>query len=255
MKFRQIVLTLCAAGLASGSLFAGDDAALNSAKDKISKALGVGRESISASPVPGLYEVQHDHDFGYASGDGKYFLRGDLVDVENGEQITENRRRVDRLNALAALGDQNYIEFAPPPPIAAKYLVTVFTDVDCGYCRKLHSEVSEYNARGIAIRYAFYPRSGPDTESWRRAEAVWCATDRKMALTRAKQGGDMKLKGTACANPIDREYKLAEQLGIRGTPMLVLPNGDIYPGYAPPTVLAAKLAEIDAAAAAKPKKG
>jgi thiol:disulfide interchange protein DsbC len=255
MKCRQIILTLCAAGLASASLFAADDAALDSAKDKISKALGVGREAVSASPVQGIYEVQHDHDFAYATGDGKYLLRGELINVESGEEITENHRRTDRLGALAALGDQNYIEFAPPPPIAAKYLITVFTDVDCGYCRKLHSQIDEYNAKGITIRYAFYPRSGPNTESWRRAEAVWCAADRKVALTRAKQGNDIKFKGAACANPIEREYKLAEQLGIRGTPMLVLPNGDIYPGYAPPNVLAAKLAELDAAAAAKRKKG
>lgn len=255
MKLHQIALSLFVAGLASASLFAADDAAIDGAKDKISKALGVGRESISASPVQGLYEVKHDHDFGYASSDGKYFLRGDLINVESGEQITESHRRTDRLGALAALGDQNYIEFAPSPPIAARYLVTVFTDVDCGYCRKLHSQVDEYNAKGIAIRYAFYPRSGPNTDSWRRAEAVWCAADRKSAMTRAKQGGDVKLNGNACANPIEREFKLAEQLGIRGTPMMVLPNGDIYPGYAPPNVLAAKLAEIDASAAAKPKKG
>jgi thiol:disulfide interchange protein DsbC len=250
MMLRRLALMLSAACLAA-PLFAADDPALEAARDKIGKALGVPRDAVNESPLPGIYEVLHEHDFAYATADGKYLLRGDLINIESGEEITENHRRLDRLAALASLGDQNFIEFAPPPPIAAKYLVTVFTDVDCGYCRKLHSQIDEYNAKGIAIRYAFYPRSGPNTESWYRAEAVWCSADRKTALTRAKLGQDLKLKGTsACPNPVDREYKLAEQLGIRGTPMLVLPNGDVFPGYAPPSVLAAKLAELDAAAVA-----
>jgi thiol:disulfide interchange protein DsbC len=244
-------LALAFIGLtAAFTAFAADDASVQATKDKIAKLLDVPRENIRPSPVPGLYEVQHDHDFGYVTADGKFLLQGDLVNLDTGEQITENHRREERLVALKALGTDNTIEFAPKAPLAAKYTVTVFTDVDCHYCQMLHSQIADYNAAGIAIRYAFFPRTGPDTESWRKAEAVWCSSDRRVALTKAKQGANITAK--ACTNPVKQEYELGEQLGIRGTPMLILPNGDLVSGYLPPKQLAAKLAEEDAP---KAKKG
>ncbi|MDP3295442.1 MAG: DsbC family protein [Nevskia sp.] len=223
---------------------AGDDAA-----ERIAKQLGLKAENVRPSPVAGIYEVQHDHEFGYVTADGRYLLRGDLVDLKTGKELTEEHRRDDRLAEIGKLGQNKLIEFAPSPPQVAKYTVTVFTDVDCGYCRKLHSEIAQYNAQGIAIRYAFFPRSGPDTDSWRTAEAVWCSADRQKALTDAKTGATIKVKGKLCDNPIAEEYQLAQDLGIRGTPMMVFPNGDIFPGYIPAPALAQKLAE----ATAKPK--
>ena len=214
-------------------------------REKLAKALSVSKDKVRPSPIAGLYEIEHDHDFGYVTADGKYLLQGDLVNVQTGEQITENHRRADRLAALKELGDDNVIKFDPPPPIATKYVINVFTDVDCAYCRKLHSEMAGYNAQGIAVHYLFWPRSGPNTESWTRAEAVWCSADRNAALTKAKLGKDISAK--KCDNPVAREYALGQQLGIRGTPMLVLPNGDTVPGYIPPKVLADHLAELDAA--------
>ena len=246
MKPFLAAAVLLAAAAVLTPVQAADDAA---AAATISKALGITPENVRPSPVEGLYEIQHQREFAYVTADGRYLLRGDLVDLKTGEELTENRRRVDRLDVLAKLGSKKFIEFSPPPPVAAKYTVTVFTDIDCGYCRKLHSEIAQYNAKGIAIRYAFYPRSGPDTESWHSAEAVWCAADQRKALTDAKAGATVKLKGKACDNPIAEEYQLAQDLGIRGTPMMVLPNGDVFPGYVPAGQLAAKLAEISA----KPK--
>lgn len=255
MSAHRSLLLAAACGFLALPTFAADDAASEATKDRIVKSLGVDRANIRPSPAAGLLEIQHGHDFGYVTADGKYLLRGDLVNIETGEEITEARRRVDRLAALKDIGDKNFIEFAPSPPIVAKYTVTVFTDVDCGYCRKLHSEMADYNAKGIAIRYAFFPRSGPDTESWRSAEAVWCSTDRKTALTQAKQGKIIKFSGKPCDNPVSKEYQLAQDIGIRGTPMLVLPNGDIVAGYVPPSSLAAKLAQIDGDAAKAKTKG
>lgn len=246
MKPIFVAAALLAAAAVLTPVQAADDAA---AAATISKALGITAENVRPSPVDGLYEIQHQREFAYVTADGRYLLRGDLVDLKTGEELTENRRRVDRLDVLAKLGSKKLIEFAPPPPVAAKYTVTVFTDIDCGYCRKLHSEIAQYNAKGIAIRYAFYPRSGPDTESWHSAEAVWCAADQRKALTDAKAGTQIKIKGKTCENPIAEEYQLAQDMGIRGTPMMVLPNGDVYPGYVPASQLAAKLAELSA----KPK--
>lgn len=246
MNSTSLAVALLATAAALSPVHAADDAA---AAATIAKSLGISAENVRPSPVDGLYEIQHQREFAYVTADGRYLLRGDLVDMKTGEELTENRRRVDRLDVLAKLGSKKLIEFAPAPPMAAKYTVTVFTDIDCGYCRKLHSEIAQYNAKGIAIRYAFYPRSGPDTESWFSAEAVWCAADQRKALTEAKAGTQIKLKGKACDNPVAEEFQLAQDMGIRGTPMMVLPNGDIYPGYVPAAQLAAKLAELSS----KPK--
>ena len=240
MNPTSLAAALLAAAAALMPVRAADDAA---AADTIAKTLGIEPGNVRPSPIAGVYEIQHQREFAYVTADGRYLLRGDLVDLKSGEELTENRRRVDRLEVLAKLGPKKFIEFAPPPPVAAKYTVTVFTDIDCGYCRKLHSEIAQYNAKGIAIRYAFYPRSGPDTDAWRSAEAVWCSADQRKALTDAKAGAEVRLKGKVCENPIAEEYQLAQDLGIRGTPMMVLPNGDVYPGYVPAAQLAAKLAE------------
>lgn len=221
----------------------------DAAAEKIAKQLGLKADNVRPSPVTGLYEIQHEREFAYVTTDGRYLLRGDLVDLKTGEELTEVHRRSDRLAVIGKLAQTKLIEFAPSPPQLAKYTVTVFTDVDCGYCRKLHSEIAQYNAQGIAIRYAFFPRSGPDTDSWRTAEAVWCSADRQKALTEAKAGATIKVKGKLCDNPIAEEYQLAQDLGIRGTPMLVFPDGEVFPGYIPASALVQKLAE----AGAKPK--
>ena len=220
---------------------AGNPATLEAFRDMLTKKVpGLTREHINPSPIAGVYEVQRGHLFGYVTSDGRYLIQGDLVDIEKGEEITENHRRADRLAAVKSMGD-DYIEFAPSPPVQTKYTVTVFTDVDCGYCRKLHSEIAGYNAQGIAVRYMFFPRSGPNTSSFARAEAVWCSADRRDALTRAKRG-ETVAAGKACPNPVAKEYQLGVDLGVRGTPAMVFPNGDLFPGYVPPQQLASLLA-------------
>ncbi len=255
---KRIFTALLGLGLAfSVGVFAADDLSVDAAKDKIAKALGIDRSQIRPSPVSGWYEVQHEHDFAYVSSDGKYLLQGDLVNMDTGERITEERRRADRLAALKQLGPDNLIEFAPPPPMAAKYVITVFTDLDCPYCRKLHSQIAEYNAKGIAVRYAFFPRHGIGSPTYYQAISVWCADNRQQALTRAKLGDSTPPR--KCENPVDKEYKLALDLGLNGTPGIILPDGTLYGGYAPPDELLAILTKSEAddkavaAAAAKTK--
>jgi thiol:disulfide interchange protein DsbC len=218
-------------------------AAPDDARTRIAKTLNVSPDDVTPFENTGLYQVKHRHEFAYVTADGRYLLRGDMVDLKSREEVTENLRRTDRLDALKSLGSENMIEFAPLPPVKAQYTVTVFTDVDCGYCRKLHSEIKDYNAKGIAIRYAFFPRSGPDTDSWYRAESVWCSDDRRAALTKAKMGQDVQKK--SCPNPVAREYQLGTELGVRGTPAMIMPDGELVPGYIPPDELAAHLAGTD----------
>jgi thiol:disulfide interchange protein DsbC len=196
------------------------------------------KENVRPTVTADLYEVQLGPMYGYVTADGKYLIQGDLVNIETGEEITENQRRGYRLKRLDELGSANMIEFAPAK--GARHTVTVFTDIDCGYCRKLHSEISEYNDAGIAVRYVFYPRAGMGSDSFRKAEAVWCAADRKQALTQAKQGAPVQA-AASCSNPIAREWQLGQELGLRGTPMMILPDGDVVNGYVPPQQLAMRL--------------
>ena len=201
-------------------------------------------EQVRPSPLPGVYEIQIGMNFGYVTADGRYLIAGDLTDLKTRQQITEDRRRTARVALVSKLDKDGYIEFAPET-LPAKYTVTVFTDVDCGYCRMLHRQIKDYNARGIAVRYLFFPRTGPNTPSFYKAEEVWCSADRKAALTQAKAGVDLK-GDRSCANPVMADLQAAADLGLRGTPSIVLPNGELVPGYRAPDELleALKTAEL-----------
>jgi thiol:disulfide interchange protein DsbC len=170
----------------------------------------------------------------YVSEDGRYALVGDLRDLEDRRNITEEHRGKSRLSALKAIKPEQAIEFAPPSP---KHFIYVFTDVDCAYCRKLHKEVGQLNQAGIAVRYLAFPRAGIDSESFKKTESVWCAKDPKTALTDAKAGQDVA--PARCDNPVKKEYELGLALGVKGTPTIILENGQELGGYMPAERLAA----------------
>jgi thiol:disulfide interchange protein DsbC len=242
MSARAWILVL---GLVGATAAFAADQAVPAAKDKDPRAAiaakipgGAKPEELRASPIPGVYELARGTEIAYVSEDGKYAIAGDLYDMQADKNLTENTRRAERTKLLASLPESQMVVFSPKDP---KYTVSVFTDVDCSYCRKLHSQMAEYNRLGIKVRYLFFPRSGPDTESWDRAEAVWCASNRGEAMTRAKRGEELS-KPKNCANtPVAREYQLGEDVGVRGTPAIVLENGEMLPGYLPPAQLAAHL--------------
>jgi thiol:disulfide interchange protein DsbC len=198
---------------------------------------GAKPDELRASPIPGIYELARGTEIAYVSEDGKYAIAGDLYELGSDKNITENTRRAERVKMLAAVPESQMVVFSPKDP---KYTISVFTDVDCTYCRKLHSQIAEYNRLGIKVRYLSFPRTGPDTESWYKAEAVWCSANRGEALTRAKRGEDIA-KPKTCNSPVEREYHLGEDVGVRGTPAIVLENGEMLPGYLPPAQLAAHL--------------
>ena len=240
---------LLGAGLAGSLAVLADQAQDTDAiKDKIAKALGIDRDHIHPAPMAGWYEVQKAHEFAYVSSDGKYAMEGELMNLDTGEQLTEERRRADRLQALKDLGSDNMVTFAPPPPMATKYVVTVFTDLDCPYCRKLHSQIADYNAKGIAFRYVFFPRHGINSPTYFQEISVWCSADRQAALTKAKLGDNVPAR--KCDNPVAREFQLAMDLGIRGTPGLILPDGTLFPGYLTPDELVDLLNKNNAGAKA-----
>jgi thiol:disulfide interchange protein DsbC len=201
------------------------------------KIPGAKAEDLRPSPIPGVYELTRGADVAYVSADGKYAIAGDLYDLSSNANLSENRRRDARMQMLASLPESQMLVFSPKDP---KFTITVFTDVDCSYCRKLHSEIAEYNRLGIRVRYLFYPRSGPNTESWQKAEEVWCSSNRNDALTRAKRGESLKVK-TCAGTPVARHYELGQKFDLRGTPAIVTSNGDMVPGYVPPAMLAKEL--------------
>src|ERR1700679_2076836 len=201
-------------------------------------------EDLRPSPIPGIYEFAQGADVSYLTADGKYFFDGSLYDMDSRENLTEAERMRARVAMIGAVPESQMVIFGPKNPL---YTITVFTDVDCAYCRKLHSEMAELNRLGVRVRYMFYPRTGPDTESWKKAEVVWCSPDRNAALTRAKAGAQLDLSKVCATTPVAREYALGQSIGVRGTPAIVTEKGDYIEGYMPPRELVQQIKDLQLA--------
>jgi thiol:disulfide interchange protein DsbC len=184
--------------------------------------------SVEPSQIKGLYEVLLGADVLYLTEDGQFALKGDLWDLGARRNLSEERRGESRIKAIKSVKKEDMIEFAPAD---TKHVVYVFTDVDCTYCRKFHTEVGTLNKAGVAVRYLAFPRAGVGTESFAKSVSVWCSKDRKAALTEAKSGKD--IPAATCENPVKREFDLGQSMGVRGTPTLYLENGQELGGYVP----------------------
>ena len=196
-------------------------------------------DTVEAAPLPGYRQAIVGSQVVYVSDDGKYMLQGTLYDVQNKRDLTSSRLAVDHKRKVDAVPESKRVVFAPPKP---KYKVTVFTDLDCGYCRKLHSQIADYNKLGIEVDYLFFPRSGLNSPSYDKAVSVWCAKDRNAAFTAAKAG---KTPTPAkCDNPVAEEYKLGAQVGVDGTPTIFAPDGTKIGGYLSPAEMQAKLENL-----------
>ena len=193
-------------------------------------------DAIAESAVPGFYEVSLGGQMVYVSNDGRFLFQGSVYDIENKVDLTEQKRSGARKTALDAVPASKRIIFAPKE---VKHRLTVFTDIDCGYCRRLHQEMADYNSRGIAVEYLFFPRAGLGSESFQKAVNVWCAADRNQAMTKAKAGESLEKK--ACDNPIADDYQLGQKIGISGTPALIAEDGTLLPGYMPADQLLMRL--------------
>ncbi len=233
---RSVFILFISSLLAQPLMAAGSD--LEQARKAISAQLGVPAENIQGSPVANLYLVSIPPRLFYISGDGKYVIDGDMINVAMKTNVTLSLRSKARLQAIDNLGEDSMIIFSPEEG-KVKHTITVFTDIDCGYCRKLHHAIDEYNAKGIRVRYLAYPRAGIGSGSYDKAVAVWCAKDRKKAMTLAKN--DKSVKSDECENPVAEHFRMGGMIGVRGTPALILDSGRLVPGYVPPERLAAIL--------------
>jgi len=193
-------------------------------------------ENIHDAAIPGLFEVMIGSQIVYLSQDGRFLVEGDITDLTNQENLTEKRRVSARQIAIDSFGADKMIAFGGADPL---HTITVFTDTDCTYCRKLHSEIDVINDLGIEVRYLLYPRYGPGSKTWHIANNVWCSDNRQEALTLAKL--DEVLEPKQCDTPVSEIYKLGQGIGFRGTPAIVTADGDLIAGYMPPQALLDRL--------------
>jgi thiol:disulfide interchange protein DsbC len=206
-------------------------------KDELAGKLnGIEAKDISDSPVPNLYEIAIGSDVAYVTKDGRYIFQGDIIDAATSTNISEQTRSRARVALLGSVDPATLITFSPPDG-KVNHTITIFTDVDCGYCRQFHREIDKVTALGIEVHYLFFPRTGPNTESWTKADGVWCAKDHNAALTRAKLGGEVP-EATCGNTPVEAHYALGKRIGVRGTPAVFTENGDYIGGYLPPATLA-----------------
>jgi thiol:disulfide interchange protein DsbC len=189
-------------------------------------------DQVSASPMAGFQQVIVHGEVIYVSNDGKYLMQGSLYDVAAKKNLGEASMAQLRSKLLTSIPASDRIIFAPANP---RYTVTVFTDVECAYCRKLHSEIADYNRQGIAVEYVAFPRMGLGSDDFKKMVAVWCASDKKAALTDAKN--DRPVPYRNCNNPVTMQFKLGQRMGLTGTPMILTSEGVQLGGYVPPAQL------------------
>ena len=234
--WKKLVLACCLGG-AVFSAAAADDRVPPDADKAIRAAIGsfgpnVKIESIAPSPLPGFYRVIAEGQMVYVTADGKYLINGDLIDIGQRRSLNDAPWAAFRKAQLATVPSSQRIVFAPPHP---KTTLTVFTDVNCGFCRRLHEHIADFMKAGIAVEYLAWPREGTVTTAGRPTPtyaemvSVWCAADRKDAFTAAKEG--LAPKPATCDNPVKAQYELGQRLGVTGTPTIFTPDGRMLGGY------------------------
>jgi thiol:disulfide interchange protein DsbC len=233
----KLALVAAAAALSFSFNANADEAAVRAALDTL--VPGVQPDRVAPSPLPGFTEVTLSGQILYISDDGKYLIQGSVYDVNARADLTEASRATVRKALLDGVNGDQSITFSPDKP---EYTVKVFTDIDCGYCRRLHEQIAEYNAQGIAVQYLFFPRAGLGSESYDKAVSVWCEADRHTALTRAKAGEE--LPKAVCDNPIDEDYELGRQVGLSGTPAIYTSEGVQIGGYLEPLQMRQRLDQL-----------
>ncbi|CAM3583693.1 thioredoxin fold domain-containing protein [Parendozoicomonas haliclonae] len=241
MRNKNILAAMLVSFMCAGSAYGETETALAPAKPKVQDVIqsgfskvnpGLVVEALRPSPVPGVYLAQmKSGELLYVSEDGKHIFTGDLMSIEGGSPVnlTEKVRGERATQQLSAVDARDMLVF--PAKGEKKRVMYVFTDVSCGYCRKLHQEIPELNAKGVEVRYLAFPRGGQRSPAYSEMVSAWCAKDRNQALTTLKAGGS--IPSATCDNPVMDQFNLGGALGVRGTPAIYLDDGQSIPGYRP----------------------
>ena len=223
--------------ISTGTSQAEDPADIEAVRAELQKMIPSVRDAeIVKTAATGVYRIEIDGSYAYAFVDGKYVLLGDLYDADARVNLGDQERNKRMAEEIAEVPASKMIVFGPEQP---KRVMTVFTDIDCGYCRKLHREVPALNEAGVQVRYLAFPRSGIGRPSYNKYVSVWCSDDQQKAMTSAKAGDTPESR--SCENPIAESYKLGQRVGVTGTPTIIFDDGTVTPGYLPSAVLLQRL--------------
>ena len=225
----------------AAEVVADSDATTKKLGEVLFKTFKSAPDSVAESQIPGLYQVMYGTEIVYLSADGQYFISGDLLNLKTRENLSEVAQRGVRKKMVDAL-EIKPVRFEAKDE---KHVLRVFTDIDCGYCAKLHREMEQINAQGITVEYLAFPRAGIGSPSYDKIVSVWCSDDQQSAMTKSKARQAVPSK--TCSNPVKDHYALGQGLGVNGTPALLMESGQLIPGYVPADRL---IAMLDAA---KPK--
>jgi len=225
-----------------GSIAAGGESDARAAADKLVSKLeslrpGIPIESVSATPIPDIYALElTGGTVYYGTADGRYLFAGDLYELGDDDlvNLAEAGRAEMRKKLLDEVPVEDMVVFRPAGP--TKAVINVFTDVDCGYCQKLHQEVPELNRMGVEVRYLAYPRAGIGSSSYQKIVSAWCSEDPNTAITRLK--ARQSIPDADCRNPVAEQYDLGQEIGVTGTPSIIFEDGTLLPGYLPAKELA-----------------
>ncbi len=232
----KALLTLC---MLSFSQLALADEAAEAIKTRVETLLGLKVSQVDKAPIEGMYQVVTDRGLFYMTADGQYLVQGNVYNLAKGmRNETEMASAGMRLEGLKALQGST-IDFLAKDE---KYSITVFTDITCGYCRKLHNQIDKYNELGISVRYLAYPRTGPNTPASADLKSIWCATNPQRAMTDAKAGQPVKPR--ECPMDVDAHFSFGRQIGVTGTPAIILDNGMLLSGYRPPEAMLQMLKQM-----------
>lgn len=223
-----LIISLCMPGWAK--------AAANNNADtitRLARQLALKPNDITVSPISGLYRITLGSQVAYVTADGHFLLRGDIIDLSNGVNLTGSRREAARLAYLAKINPADMIKFSAPHP---RRSITVLTDIDCQYCRVLEHARPALNALGISVHYLAFPAGGVGSVAWRKAVDVWCAKNRRAAFIAAMHGAAPK--HITCPNTaVMAGYRFGRWLGLEGTPAIITDRGRLIDGYVPPATL------------------
>ncbi|MDP5144438.1 bifunctional protein-disulfide isomerase/oxidoreductase DsbC [Rheinheimera baltica] len=233
---KKFVIALCSLGLiASAQAQQKPDGAQYEKVHQLFSQLNLSVNAVADAPIDGIVQVFTNRGLFFASQDGQYFIEGKILDMSKRELLNDSQMRPYIQQQLAD-SKNDVIEYKAKDE---KYVVNVFTDPSCGYCRKLHNDMQGYNDNGITVRYLAFPRGGLGSDTYLQMQNIWCTKDSRGALDAAKEG--KKVAAAMCENPVKSQYEMGQSFGISGTPAIILPNGRLIPGYQPPKQLLSQL--------------
>ena len=227
--------------LASHNALAAESSVDTLKKNLVEHVPGAVVSRIKETPIGGVYEVIIGADIYYMDTSARYVINGDLIDLATRTNFTEEAKTFNRKEMISKLGEEKMVVYTPKK---IDHTITVVTDIDCPYCRRLHSEIDEYMESNVKVRYIFMPLKG--AKDLATTVSVWCSEDRNLALDIAKAGGDIEV--ASCDNPIKEHVEISRELGVRGTPAIILEDGTMIPGYVPAKKLLQEINKLQAAA-------